>query len=354
MEKRRSLLVAGSTILIAAVVGHLMQNADRYFSASEPATPVTTAGQRAEAPIFRSLGVGAITPLLASTAPRTSAGSVTGDVALPYLADELTIPQTLTDQRGALAARVSGLDRGHETIQPGGHAYNQFGQPCETTMVARAKPAGMMAVQVTASCKPHARLTISHDALRFSAQTDANGMLRVDVPAFSATASLSAAFRDGTILSAIVRVPDATEYERVALQWHDQGVMQLHAHEFGAPNGARGHVWAKAPGDVAVAINAKGGFLTLLGDAALPAASMAEVYSFPQFVARDSGVVRVSVEAPVTPANCGRNVQAETLQPGVGGGMQSAALSLDMPGCDMVGETLVLKNVLRDMKIARN
>ena len=64
--------------------------------------------------------------------------------------------------------------------------------------------------------------------------------------------------------------------------------------------------------------------------------------------------MRVSVEAEVTKANCGREIAAETLQPGADGTMQAVEITLAVPDCSAVGEFLVLKNVLRDLKIASN
>ena len=65
------------------------------------------------------------------------------------------------------------------------------------------------------------------------------------------------------------------------------------------------------------------------------------------------GAIRISIETEITTANCGREMRAESLQPG-SDGYEPVELTLFVPGCEALGDILVLKNVLRDMKIASN
>ena len=130
--------------------------------------------------------------------------------------------------------------------------------------------------------------------------------------------------------------------------------MELHAYEFGAGYGEDGHVWAQAPRSPDHALQGNGGFMSVLGDPALPAPMLAQVYSHPKGQALNADVVRVSIEVPITRTNCAADLNAETLQPGADGTMQATALTLAAPGCDGIGEFLVLKNVVRDLKIAAN
>ncbi|NHX28285.1 hypothetical protein HA397_30580, partial [Escherichia coli] len=65
-------------------------------------------------------------------------------------------------------------------------------------------------------------------------------------------------------------------------------------------------------------------------------------------------VVRLNIEAEVTAANCGRELIGETLQPAADGTLTASEINLSVPGCDAAGEFLVLKNLLRDLKIASN
>jgi hypothetical protein len=122
----------------------------------------------------------------------------------------------------------------------------------------------------------------------------------------------------------------------------------------GADYGESGHVWAEAPQSVAKALQARGGYITELGNIDHPAARHAEIYSFPTGQIHKSGVVRLSVEAEVTANTCDKEIMAQALQSGVDGGVSIVDLTLSMPACDAIGDFLVLNNLLRDLKIAQN
>jgi hypothetical protein len=80
---------------------------------------------------------------------------------------------------------------------------------------------------------------------------------------------------------------------------------------------------------------------------------MAEIYTFPTANARRGGEVTLRVEAEVSAANCGRDLEAQTIATAPGG-LKVQDLVLAMPDCTSVGEFLVLKNLFNDLKIARN
>ena len=81
---------------------------------------------------------------------------------------------------------------------------------------------------------------------------------------------------------------------------------------------------------------------------------MAEVYTFPKTAKTRDGVVRLSVEAEVTAYNCETEVTGTTIQRNGIGDVRPVELTLAMPGCEAIGEFLVLKNLLQDLKIASN
>ena len=56
----------------------------------------------------------------------------------------------------------------------------------------------------------------------------------------------------------------------------------------------------------------------------------------------------------VTIANCGLRIEAQTLEVSRAGKMKVQDLSLPIPGCDAVGDFLVLQNLIQDLKVARN
>lgn len=344
MAMKRRLFAAGATLLTAAVIGHLVQNGGQLFargSAPDKAKPAVVAAA--------SLDSASVTALSAKPDGLIEPGSE--QAILPTLPADVIGEAGIAPVAADLPQRIAGLDQGHAVPQTDAQDFDQYGLQCDNSLTAKPATAGMVTLTLNAPCFPNMRVSVFHDALRFSAKTDATGQLIVDMPALVTNAAFMVQLNDETILSAIAAVPDAQEYDRVALQWQGRNAMQIHAFEFGAEFGKAGHVWGDAPSTPDAG---QGGFLTVLGDASLPFGQMVEVYSYPRGTARDEGVVRLSVEAEVTAANCGREIMAETLQPGADGRMEPAELTLFMPDCDAKGEFLVLKNVLQDMKIARN
>ena len=65
-------------------------------------------------------------------------------------------------------------------------------------------------------------------------------------------------------------------------------------------------------------------------------------------------MVRLTIEAEVTPATCGHDMLGETLEAHAGTPVKIVALTLAMPGCDAAGDYVILNNLLPDVKIARN
>ena len=223
---------------------------------------------------------------------------------------------------------------------------------CRSSMTATAAPLAMVSLTLTDPCRPNMRVTFHHEGLMFQVATDATGTVALTVPALSPNALFIADFAEGLGAMASIEVPDLVNYDRAALQWTGETGMQLHALEFGAAYGEPGHVWSDAGGSLDAALAGGSGLLTQLGDPSLDPALMAEVYTFPSGQTRRDGTVSLSVEAEVTARNCGREVMAEALQIGRDGVIDGTDVVLTMPGCDAIGEYLVLKNMLEDLKLA--
>jgi hypothetical protein len=231
---------------------------------------------------------------------------------------------------------------------------NAFGIPCQSDLELTALEGGHVGLRLEATCNPNERVVIWHDGLRFADQTSALGVFEATVPAFRERAKFRVEFADGSSRAAEITAPDANEYDRVALQWVGGENLSIHAFEFGADRGDPGHVHRTRPSPVARLSGAVGGEIHRMGDTGLDAPVISEIYSFPSGHSPRSGVVRLMVEAEVTPFNCAKTVDAEAVQTEPEGGIRTVALALEMPGCEAVGDILVLKNVLRDLRIASN
>ncbi|MCA0920321.1 hypothetical protein [Pseudooceanicola nanhaiensis] len=225
---------------------------------------------------------------------------------------------------------------------------------CEVALQAEQRAAAMVHLVLDAPCLPNERVTFHHSGLMFTLATDADGHLEAEAPALTETALYIASFAAGDSAVAMVDVDSLIFYDRAVVQWKGAEGLHLHALEYGAHYGEAGHVWADAPRDLTVAARGEGGFLTKLGDPSIAEAQLAEVYTFPTATAAREGDIDLSVEAEVTAANCAQELDAQSLQVHEGAAPVVQDLVLDMPECSAAGDYLLLKNLVNDLKIARN
>ena len=227
---------------------------------------------------------------------------------------------------------------------------SDLGLPCGVIVTATAMPAAMVALDVMAPCRTDATVTVNHSGLEIVTYTDALGLLSLDVPAFETPAFFSVVFGDGVEETVLVGLPDLRDFDRIGLWWQGDLGLELHAMEFGAAFGDQGHVWHETPSAPEDAIAGDGGFLTLLETTN----SFAQIYTLPRATLREGDSVRLSIDAPVTQANCTRNVVARTLRAEGGGPVNVTELTFTVPSCDAIGDVLVLQNLLDDLRLASN
>lgn len=225
---------------------------------------------------------------------------------------------------------------------------------CDINATAQPAMAAMVQISMNAPCLGNERITVHHSGMMFTETTAADGSLEVLVPALTKSAFFMLAFANGEGTSVTTQVDGLGSYDRIVVQWKDNPGFELHAREFGADYGGNGHVWAHAARNMSVAENGEGGFLTRVGDANAPEPLIAEIYTFPSGTARKSGSIALSVEAEVTATNCGRDIQAQSLEMRGLNSLKSQNLTLSVPNCDAAGDFLVLNNLLEDLKVASN
>ncbi|GGX40144.1 hypothetical protein GCM10007385_04300 [Tateyamaria omphalii] len=225
---------------------------------------------------------------------------------------------------------------------------------CEVTANAEVAPAAMVNLTLSAPCAVNERLTVHHNGMMFTETTNSVGELSVTVPALIEHAVFILALTNGSGAVAQAIVPELGQYERTALQWRGRAGFELHAREFGADYGQVGHVWSGVDQNADGMTDGRNGYMIRLGDSQVLEPLIAEVYTFPSGVSARSGTIDLTVEAEVTAANCGLDVEAQSLEMMAGGKMKTQDLTLSVPGCDAVGNFLVLNNLVSDMKVASN
>jgi len=264
---------------------------------------------------------------------------VVSDVAAPALpADILETRVALNDAPLAKPSREAPLP----------------GLSCDIKMTATPQLAAMAALVLSAPCLPNERVTLHHNGMMFSDVTDADGALALSVPALGQTAVFIASFANGEGAVANTHISALAFYDRRVVQSDSQSAVSLHALEYGAEYGGAGHVWSQSAGTMEAATRGDGGFLVTLGSSDLENPLVAQVYSFPAGTANRDGDIELSVEIEVTAQNCGRDIEAQSLQVDKGAVPKVQNLDMSLPDCDAIGDFLVLKNLVNDLKVARN
>lgn len=321
MNKQRIVRVA-AIMAVAGVTGFVMQSQDKGQSAGSQGPRIAAAVDPA-APAFA--GAAAL-PLPRPVLPDP------GQTA--ELSPPVTEPAPVVAEP---AAQVVVTDPAPQVAEA---------EPaCSDDMVLIAQPGAMIDLGLLAACRPDQRITIRHGGLVVTGQTSAAGTLIASIPALSDPAEITLAFADGTQVSQAIAVPDLARFERFGVQWMEGDAFQLHA--FIRQSGA------EVFGDSAARPTVEGGFLSQLGDSTTQRPLLAEVYTYPAGVRALSDEVDLTIESAVTTATCGREILGETIQLSAGH-ITLRDLVIEMPGCEAVGEYVVLPNPVAPEKLASN
>ncbi len=336
--KRTRMITIGGTLLCAAGIGFVMQQtAPGASDARAPAEEVARAD-------FKPLSEPAF-PNMERTGPESS-GTAMEDAQ--RVVTEAFAPKTGPGSEVIIATLADGT----LPAMPEEPAMPET--VCSIDPVATVNAGAVVQVSVAAPCLPNERAVVHHNGMMFTTTTDDAGLMSALVPALSENAVFLIEFSNGDGTVATATVPSLVFYDRVVLQWMGDTGFELHAREYGADYGSDGHVWSGAAREVSAAALGNGGFMTRLGETDTFAPRIAEVYTFPSGTASRSGDVALSVEAEVTATNCGQDIEAQSLEVQSDGTLHTQYLTLAVPGCDSIGDFLVLNNLVDDLKIAAN
>lgn len=358
--RRKSLVLAGTTLVCALGIGFVMQYAlpGAARKAEGPVSLTDITPTSSGSPVTDVPGMGELRGPLVRNSNATSGDSAPLNFAAASGAPVMfTAPaafvspptaQTVEDAPVVLAAAETPT----APLPDAPPAKADPAPACTVGMTANPTPGAMVDVTLTAPCHPSERVTIHHQGMMFTDVTDATGVLAVSVPALAEKALFIASFATGDGATAMAAVDMLPLYDRVAVQWKGAAGLGLHAREFGAAYFTKGHIHAGAAGDLSATAKGESGFLTVLGDADSPEALHAEVYSFPKGAAEHPGSIALTVEAEITASNCDKTIEAQTLEIRDDESLRTRNLTLTMPGCTTTGDFLVLNNLVEDLTIA--
>ena len=337
MSRVKQIVMAGGTFAVALGIGFVMQNGDALASRLGSDAPRPAAAT--VAPIAMPEGVSEAAPMTvedmepvqqAGLTPKPEEGPMIVAPKAEDIIAAIAVPEAeLAPERVEAPVQIAAV----ETDAPVTGAILEDPVAAEACTVEMSGVAGEMAMVdlgLTAPCQPNAAVTIHHQGMMFTVVTDDEGNAEFSSPSLAEVAN----------------------YDRAVLQWSGDTGLQLHALEFGADYGQDGHIWAASLGNKDGVETGANGFMSRMGTAEVDAGFMVEVYSFPSGKGVLNGDVALSVEAEITANNCGRDIAAQSIQIIPGAETQALDLTMTLPGCDAVGDFIVLKNMFQDLTLA--
>ncbi len=359
----RKAITAGTTFSVALSIGFAMQYGDAVASRIGVDEPIGGPSTQID---ISGVNAASLSPFAAPARPpvdQIAMAPIPQEIAVPTMqvpdvrltkADAADKPMAATaaEEKPIRVAATSKAAPGTDAMIDTPTLMQPMVASCAPVMTATVQPLAMVKLKLADVCHISTPVTIHHQGMMFSLITDETGTVEVDVPALARDALFIADFKTGKGAAASVMVPDLDGIDRAVLQWQGEDGVQLHALEFGAGYDDAGHVWSASTGDLSAAETGQGGFLKTLGDAGVNEALLAEVYTYPTGQSARDGQIVLNVEAEITSRNCGRDVAAQSIQIGPDHPASAIDLTMTMPGCDAIGEFLVLKNMFADLTLA--
>ncbi|MGB3409424.1 MAG: hypothetical protein WBA67_18240 [Jannaschia sp.] len=219
--------------------------------------------------------------------------------------------------------------------------------PCMVSIEVMPLAAATVAVDINAPCDPRRRVDIIQNDLQIAVALDAEGRASLDLPALSRAPAIAVLVTDRDPVTVQTDSVDFEKYQRAVVYWQGDAAFELHAFEGDAGYGDEGHVGPSRPRTIAHALSGNGGFMTTLGDVALSDARMAIVYT----VSAETPV-DLSIEAPVTAANCEQTVFGGSIRVGPNAPAITEEITMTIPSCEGIGDYVLLGDMMRPTVVA--
>jgi hypothetical protein len=209
---------------------------------------------------------------------------------------------------------------------------------CAVSLTLTPQPGAMIALDLSAPCKPSERVVLRYSGLSFSAVTSAAGRVQLALPAFERDTLVTGYFEDAEVALAAVDVTDLGGITRFAVE-------MAHPAQYALRAQVDGLVYVGSAGFSAADAHPR---IHVLGTSAVAQPILAQVYDFPS---ADLAATNLTVEVKITPETCGQTLPMTSLL------SQDGAITLTkarvaIPLCGTSGDILVLKNLLPDLTLA--
>ncbi len=220
-------------------------------------------------------------------------------------------------------ASITEPTRTHRSASLDSHYdISAFGLPCGANVSATLVRDTEYAIRISAPCRPHDGVALAISGLRFDVTLSLTGNAQFNLPILSNSAVLETVFSDHETHVTSLPEADVADSTRVAISW---------AGETGAELVARGH-------DV-ITIGNGPHRLQVLSINHMPGT-------------RET--IRLAIHRNVTSDSCDTPASAQFFQQTGAAHPTRYDLTFAPAGCARIGETLELKNILEDLKLALN
>lgn len=161
---------------------------------------------------------------------------------------------------------------------------------------------GRMHIRFTSVCRAGQQVRLAYGGADFVRHIDQSGAFDDIVDCFAGRASsVEIAFPDGRTKTVAAVANDFDRVTKIAVFWQAPVNLDLHVFEYAAKPGQKGHVWAKAPSDPALAQETVAadhrahGFISTLGDGSNDQRKV-EVYTLLHHSEQSSGLISMAVD----------------------------------------------------------
>ena len=308
---KKAATVAG-TFAVALSIGYVMQYGDadagRVIGGSPSSSRPVIPAQLDSSPLKRAVDY---VPKLAI--PVVQRNTDATDDVLRVAPSTIKLTALVADAAASRTVPAAELEKAAETAS------------CDVTLSTAVAEDAQIVLSVLSPCRVRAPFDVQHNGMVFTAMTDDAGQASVTVPSLSVNASLFVSFEDGGGATASVVVPEAAAVNRVVVQWDSVNAKMIQ------------------PADIE---SASLGKLNHLGTRARDDAHYAEVFTFPDDIAPEVGLAGLTVQAPVTEATCGADLQGQSFFTAKGVASTPNDFRITLPACEQIGTFLELKKIL--------
>jgi hypothetical protein len=221
---------------------------------------------------------------------------------------------------------------------------------CSINLTAKPLRGARIKLELVAPCHKNKVATITHVSLRFNEIVDDSGMITIIIPVLSDPANIEVSFADGISKSISTPVKDLSSAQRTVIAWSGNIDLQLHVDENAFDVSQSKEITTLSARSYKESYLQGGGYLTTLGNADVENGKFIQIYSTdnPNEMFVDFTVVINS------PNNwCGAKFLIKTVRYTVDLGPQFASKNVSVRNCSAKNESIVLKNMLRNLIVAQ-